>query len=111
MARKAGVPGFAAGGMYAPGPGNGRGSSAFPYGMTGAVLYSYYLDSSATYATRGGDGASAGLPLLNQYQGNTLIQLLTQQNKLLAQMPYTYAQAISQAQAQGVRRGYFATSG
>jgi hypothetical protein len=112
MARKAGIPGFAGGGMYTPGPGRGSGSSVnFQREMLGAMPYSYYLDSAATYAPRGGDGASAGLPLLNQYQGNTLIQLLTQQNKLLAQMPYTYAQAISQAQAQGVRRGYFATSG
>jgi SLT domain-containing protein len=53
----------------------------------------------------------SGLPGLTQYQGSTLIQLLQQQNKMLAQMPYSQAAAMSGSASRGLNRGYHATSG
>lgn len=56
----------------------------------------------------GSDPGGGGLTRLAL---NRIATLMEQQNRLLAQMPYSQAQAINQAQANGVRRGYFATSG
>jgi hypothetical protein len=55
--------------------------------------------------------SNASMPPATQYQAATTNQLLGQVVKLLAQMPYSQAQAITQANGQGVRRGYFATNG
>lgn len=84
----------------------------FGYGKFSGMPYSFAERGPEQVIPGGAANAQGqGLPGLNQYQGQQLIQLLQQQNKLLAQMPYTQAQAINQAGASGVRRGYFATSG
>lgn len=88
QARAAGIPGFGSG---------------------GTIPYSYGIGGFTMNTT--GIAGQGGMPLLTQYQGNTLIQLLQQLVKLNSQMPYTYAQALTQANGNGVRRGYFATSG
>lgn len=96
--------GYSAGGMV--------NEPVFGYGKFSGMPYSF-AENGPEQVIPGGAAtqSQAGLPGLTMYQGNTLIQLLQQQNKLLGQMPYTQAQAINQANATGVRRGYFATSG
>lgn len=79
------------------------------FGSGGSIPYSYGIGGFTMNTT--GIAGQGGMPLLTQYQGNTLISLLQQLVKLNSQMPYTYAQALTQANATGVRRGYFSTSG
>jgi hypothetical protein len=96
--------GFSAGGTVS--------EPVFGYGKFSGMPYSFAENGPEYVGPISGNGAgSAGMPPFNQYQGQQLIQLLQQQNKLLAQMPYSQASAIGQANAAGVRRGYFATSG
>lgn len=99
-----GAKGYSAGGMVS--------EPVFGYGKWSGMPYSF-AERGPEQVVPGGlaTQAAPGLPGLTQYQGNTLIQLLQQQNKLLAQMPYTQAQAVNQAQAAGVRRGWFSTGG
>jgi len=96
MAKKDGIPGFE-GGMQ-----------TFRYGAH-ASPYSY---GSAVPA--GLSASAAAVPPgdpLTRMALNRIAALLQEQNKLLAQMPYSQAQAINQAAGAGVRRGWFATSG
>jgi hypothetical protein len=95
--------GYSAGGMV-PEPVFGIGASGRGYS---------FAENGPEYVgpLSGNGSASAGMPGLNQYQGNTLIQQFGQMIKLMQQQPYAYAQALTQANGQGVRRGYFATSG
>jgi hypothetical protein len=81
-------------------------------GLNSGTPYSFAERGSEYVGPISGNGTSnSGLPGMSSYQASTLISLMQQQNKLLAQMPYSQAQAINQANATGVRRGYFATSG
>jgi hypothetical protein len=95
--------GYSAGGMV-PEPVFGIGASGRGYS---------FAENGPEYVgpLSGNGSASAGMPGLNQYQGNTLIQQFGQMIKLMQQQPYAYAQALTQANGQGVRRGYFAVSG
>jgi hypothetical protein len=103
MARKASIPGFDGGGTPAP---------VYGFGNFAGMPYSYASSSPYQVVPEGAAGTqSAQMPGMTTYQAAQLITLMEQQNKLLAQMPYTQAQAINQAQSAGVRRGWFATSG
>jgi hypothetical protein len=84
----------------------------FGYGKFSGMPYSF-AERGPEQVIPGGAASvqNQQLPGMTTYQANTLISLMQQQNKLLAQMPYSQAQAINQANAAGVRRGYFATSG
>jgi hypothetical protein len=84
----------------------------FGYGKFSGLPYSF-AERGPEQVIPGGAAMApgSGLPGMTTYQANTLITLMQQQNKLLAAMPYSQAQAINQANAAGVRRGYFATSG
>lgn len=84
----------------------------FGFGKFSGMPYSF-AENGPEQVLPGGAAVAQnqGLPGMTTYQANTLISLMQQQNKLLAQLPYSQAQAINQAQASGVRRGYFATSG
>jgi Transglycosylase SLT domain len=96
--------GYSAGGMV-PEP-------VFGYGKYSGMPYSFAENGPEYVGPISGNGAaSTGLPPITMYQGQAIVQALQQQNKLLAQMPYSQAQAITQANATGVRRGYFATAG
>lgn len=84
----------------------------FGYGKFSGLPYSF-AERGPEQVIPGGAStrSSPGLPGMTTYQAAELIQLQKQQIKLLAAMPYSQAQAINQANAAGVRRGYFATSG
>ncbi len=86
MARRSGIPGFDSGGI--------------PYSY-GAGFSSY-----VPMATGGGV-----MPGMTQYQGAAIVNALNTLIKLGQQQPFAYAQALTQANATGVRRGWFATSG
>lgn len=95
---------YSAGGMVSE-PVLGRGvHSGMPYSFAeNGPEYVGPLSGSA------GSGASdAGL---TRFALNRIATLMEQQNKMLAQQPYSMAQALTQANGSGVRRGYFATSG
>lgn len=99
--------------------GQGHGYSAG--GMVSEPVYGVgaYSHQPYSFAERGseyvgplsGAPGGGGMGGMNAYQAGRVIQLLEHQNRLLAQMPYSQAQALNQASATGVRRGYFATSG
>lgn len=93
---------FADGGIPEPVFGFGTAARSFPYSFAEPV-YAGGANASAV--------ANGGLQAMTRYQAATIIDLMQKQNKLLQQMPYAYAQAISQAQANGVRYGWFGVPG
>ena len=95
---------YSAGGMISE-PVFGRGAySGMPYS---------FAENGPEQIISGGAATQAGnyADPLSRLALNRIAMLMEQQNKLLAQMPYSQANAINQANATGVRRGYFATSG
>lgn len=96
--------GYSAGGMIS--------EPVFGYGAYSGMPYSFAERGPEQVIPGGAATVGApGLPPATQYGQKTTNDLLQQVVKLLAQMPYTQAQAINQANASGVRRGWFATSG
>jgi hypothetical protein len=96
--------GYSAGGMVS--------EPVFGLGLNSGRGYSFAEHGPEYVGPISGTGApTAGLPPITLYQGQQLIQQNGQIIKLMQQQPYAYAQALTQANGQGVRRGYFATSG
>ena len=94
---------YSAGGMVS--------EPVFGFGKFSGMPYSFAENGPEAVMPASQVPASQGLPPMTQYQGQQLIALLQTMVKQNAQAPYTAAQALTQASAAGVRRGYFATSG
>jgi hypothetical protein len=93
---------YSAGGMVS--------EPVFGYGKFSGMPYSF-AERGPEMVSSAGPAPGSGLPPMTQYQAQRMITLMETQNKLLAQMPFSQAQALQQSAAAGVRRGYFATSG
>jgi len=104
QARKAGIPGFAAGGIVS--------EPVYSTGSYGSMPYSYAMGGAEQAIAAGAEAAaaSAGDPL-GRMVLNQILGAIQQQNKLMAQQPYAYADRLNQAAGAGVRRGVFMTGG
>jgi hypothetical protein len=95
---------YSAGGMISE-PVFGRGAySGMPYS---------FAENGPEQVIAGGAATQGGSQMqsMTNYQGQQLLALLGTLVKQGQQQPYAYAQALTQANATGVRRGYFAAGG
>jgi hypothetical protein len=96
--------GYSAGGVTPEGI-MGRGvTSGLPYSI-GSGEYVGPLMGNSVNAM----GMGSTMPGLTQIQGMKLINLLTQQNKILQGSPTQYAQGLNGAVGQGVQKAYYGT--
>ena len=93
MARRAGIPGFAAGGF--PGAGS---------------VYSFGSGPAGTYTGSSGTGAPQ-MPPMTQMQGAALLDAVQQMVMLLRQQPQAIGRAVSNPAGTGVQAAYYGTIG
>jgi SLT domain-containing protein len=73
-------------------------------GMQSGSPYSFGSGEWAGPASLAGQNTTSGMPLMNQYQGNQLINLLGQLLKVSQQQPQNYARALNSTVGSGIRR-------
>jgi hypothetical protein len=84
----------------------------FGVGLSSGRNYSFSEHAPEYVGPLSGNGTgSQAMPGATQYGQQATNQLLQQQNKMMAQLPYTIAQAVNGAVGAGVRRGAFAVGG
>lgn len=96
--------GYSAGGMVS--------EPVFGYGAYSGMPYSFAENGPEQVIPGGASTATSSIMQpMTIYQGQNLISVLNQVANLLQQAPYAYAQALTQTNGAGVRRGAFATGG